>query len=334
MNELIDDPWELDLSAKAARKGTIYDQRGQMVGKFNIDAPFTPADLETILRIGDIDNWALAHRMEDLIGLDVNNPQGSVDLSNRVTTESWDIPCPNIIPTPEIRKALINAYQSAGLGLPNLSNLSFTDLVRGKMLAAAQAAGYTITLAQANSFTQAILGSNLGLTDNTALLQAGIPIIAAELVTGLSRPICCWGCGWISTAPSAMGWTTTTTASSMNRRNSWRRRPFSASASNNAEPLWKFSTGTTVTQQFGSDLNWDGFLSNLDQYGRQEFAKHLYTLMMLLTDCSYAASWPISETYYAPGTTSGNGVPYPTNFGTTTPSAHEILHAYRVASGP
>ena len=40
------------------------------------------------------------------------------------------------------------------------------------------------------------------------------------------------------------------------------------------------------------DTNWDGYLTFTDAFARQEFAKHLYTLMMLVTDLKYGMTYP------------------------------------------
>ncbi len=169
-NELLDDPWELDLSDTAARTALLYIPQSfpRPSDKFEIDKPFVPADLETILRFADVDTWALAQRAENMFELNYNDPQSSGDLRNRVTTESWDIPVPNVIAPPEIMVAL------RSFGLPT-NNLTFSDLVRGKILAAYQllqqqgGPAPPGNIAQlATQYAQTLLGCNMSLLNTLA----------------------------------------------------------------------------------------------------------------------------------------------------------------------
>lgn len=71
-------PYELNLSFR--------EQYGASREAQSPDAPFTPAELERLLRIFDIDNGATADRLAQLTGSALNNKR------NEITTESWHIP--------------------------------------------------------------------------------------------------------------------------------------------------------------------------------------------------------------------------------------------------
>ena len=211
-NSLIDDPWELDLSPRGKR--TSYRVTGQTVQSFQSDSPFTPGELETLLRYGDPDLATLQSRPVQLFGLATQDQQITTNLRNRITTESWDLPCPNIHPTPEIIKGL------QLLGLPT-TNCSFADLVRGKI---AYVQGLSIA---ANPPSPQSVGRWPWPTSRPCCCSPAVRFWPASRTATAPRstrstsgrcrrfrPICCKGCGWISTARSATVGTTTAMARS------------------------------------------------------------------------------------------------------------------------
>lgn len=129
LQHAIDDPYETDLSlAHHARAdhgpdgvpNTGDESAGATV---TADSPFTPAELEYLLRRGDRDALSLPGRIEDLA------PTLVADRHRRglVTTESWDLPCPAITPTPD----MIPYLMSVGI---QPVNLHITDLIRARLL--------------------------------------------------------------------------------------------------------------------------------------------------------------------------------------------------------
>ncbi len=129
LQHAVDDPYEIDLSlAHHARAdhgpdgipNTGDESAGAAVAA---DSPFTPAELEYLLRRGDRDARSLPARIEDLA------PMLAADRLRRglVTTESWDLPCPAITPTPEL-SALLRS-----MGIQPV-NLHITDLVRARLV--------------------------------------------------------------------------------------------------------------------------------------------------------------------------------------------------------
>ena len=82
--ERIDDAYEVNLNTPHAN-----------------DMLFTPVDLETVLRSFDVDSEALESRLLD-ITYDVSLGRSVLfDNRNEITTESWDLPCPNFV-VPEL----------------------------------------------------------------------------------------------------------------------------------------------------------------------------------------------------------------------------------------
>ena len=82
-NEVVDDPYEIDLTPRGSRIATI---RNPATGGIAINNPYTAADLEGLLRFYDPDSPRLSRRLVAI--------NGRVASLNRltVTTESWDTP--------------------------------------------------------------------------------------------------------------------------------------------------------------------------------------------------------------------------------------------------
>lgn len=130
-SEAINDPTEIDLSNSAQGSidaGIIGLTAGQTV---DVDAPFSVADLEWILRSHDIDGSALPDRIKQLA------PYFANDRFRRslATTESWDLPSPSFLPTPELREAALAVAPPGGLVSPvRLTGMHITDMLRAKLI--------------------------------------------------------------------------------------------------------------------------------------------------------------------------------------------------------
>jgi hypothetical protein len=319
-NEAFDDPWEIDLSNRRRHSinypsggpgtpgfggggsgvvsatnistnqpapygpGAIPSGGGSTHGDYttNIDAPFTPADLQLLLRPSDIDTMLDTGRMRQILFINASD-----DFRNRLTTESWDVPCPNLDPPPEIRDAL------AQMGLPT-TNLSFAQLVMGKLAAvqyAAIASGAPLGAPTPNTLmpiAQRMVGINqvAFTTSPTTLLPGPVSRQAAngayrqrlfspDLLLGLrmdlNRPL---GNGYDDNGNGVVDEPLETTGG--------------------LELLWtNLSTSTQANASFrqlaGSifDADRNGSYTAATEDGHQELAKHLYCLMMLLTDINY-----------------------------------------------
>ncbi len=356
-NDAIDDPYELNLSRKAPRGTNMVmpgDPTPNTARMSPVDAPITPAELEVFLRPRDLDTVNNYDRLTYLMG---GNKQGFTDMTRRLTSESWDLPCPNLQPTPEIRDALTlpqtGGPTGGGLGIP-ATNLSFGDLLRGKLaavikanqrsasptdsgtLSPTQIAAITTSSANVsgapgtNSFNLAALLDSSN-TQPVAIVRAGAlkwsgavaPKVNARLLSpdllmglrmNLNRPV---GNGFDDTAAGGGGGVNVVD------------EPKEAL---NGEQIWK-NTALSVSTGNGInfDATWDGkFLTNTvndstcEVYGRQELAKHLYVLAMMMMDSGY--TFPTVEALQdIPAGTAG--VPN----GMKVAQQRRIITAYRVA---
>ncbi len=87
-NMHVDDPYELNLSRSAARG---------MEGSSGVDNPFTPAELERVLRPYDVDTALLPDRLAELLISSGSNTYLLNAGRHQLTTESWDLPVPNVV---------------------------------------------------------------------------------------------------------------------------------------------------------------------------------------------------------------------------------------------
>jgi hypothetical protein len=95
-------PYEINLFRDSAWRRDFAQAR-------SIDNPFTPGELERVLRAGDIDSASLPPRLLALTSDGTGNPANSVLLRRAadITTESWDLPCPPVILPPERRGSYV-----------------------------------------------------------------------------------------------------------------------------------------------------------------------------------------------------------------------------------
>lgn len=91
-------PYEINLNRASAWRRDLAQSR-------SVDNPFTPAELERVLRAGDIDSASLPPRLLALTSDGSGNPANSALLRRaaEITTESWDLPCPAVVIPPEDR---------------------------------------------------------------------------------------------------------------------------------------------------------------------------------------------------------------------------------------
>ncbi|MBS0208427.1 MAG: hypothetical protein JSS27_05680 [Planctomycetes bacterium] len=295
-NEMIDDPWEFDPSGLSNR-GTLV--QGVLTGAgpsspaplmSPTDAPFTAAELQALLRGHDPDMQYMNSRLRQVWWgandqtLATNHGTGILGgtydpTRHRFTTESWDLPVPNLEPPPDVRDAL------ALMGI-DPTNLSFGELVVGRVAAAARWHGVNLTTGSlANMQTIA-----RGLIDPANRFgQRGFsPDLVLSLRMDINRVL---GNGFdddsngVVDDPMEM-------AKAANQEPAWKQ----PSAAYTVPPVAKLGTTMDLTWEGlfipATGANTNGGLPVLgkpmpDIRARYELAKHLYCLMMLVMDSNY-----------------------------------------------
>ena len=116
-----DSPYEFNLSRKAGRNGSVYgtpptvdvSTPANAAATTNpIDKPFTPAELERILRMYDVDAADLPSRLGNL--LSGGTPPPSL-LRGMVTTDSYDVPVAPMLPTLDAAVIRANKHFAPGV---------------------------------------------------------------------------------------------------------------------------------------------------------------------------------------------------------------------------
>ena len=87
---LMDSPYELNLSQK-----TAAGLQGYASGVSSSDAPFSVSEMERLLRPFDADAGTLPNRLAILSGM-LNNAPKDFSARNKITTDSFDLPTPNV----------------------------------------------------------------------------------------------------------------------------------------------------------------------------------------------------------------------------------------------
>ncbi len=263
-NDLPNDPYTLNLSHNRVRSAALTPTLN--------DNAFTASELERILRKFDVDVSALPDRLRILLDPTFGNTN---DYGRIITSDSFDLPSPSFLATADLKATLLTAYPGT---VPNIGNLH--DLLRAKLI---KIGGYTLPLIPAN---QTIV-NNLVTTLAPTLFP---PELLAGVRFDLNRP---FGNGVDDSAAGSpgAGVVDEPTAAEFNVKNE-------------VPATWTSATAFGAGAPTGFDLNNDGVIDAdpthpaSDLYARQQYAKHLYVLMMLLADQSYVwgqdASGPVS----------------------------------------
>lgn len=119
--DTIDDPYELNLSRKSVRPAT--SRTAPPAALSAADNPFTPAELEQVLRYYDVDAAALPSGLQTLL---VSGGVAIPTARNMVTTDSFDLPSPGIVPTRDMYAA------ASAMDLPAVS-MHITDLLKTRL---------------------------------------------------------------------------------------------------------------------------------------------------------------------------------------------------------
>ncbi|MBI3838068.1 MAG: hypothetical protein HY288_09060 [Planctomycetia bacterium] len=120
INDTLNNPYELNLSRGAVRGTKSAGVTGAVGGP---DNPFSAAELERILRLYDLDVSALPDRLRALLDPTGNN---LATLRHIVTTDSFDLPSPNVLAPAEVRAA----YPAAS------ASQNILDLLRTRVMVA------------------------------------------------------------------------------------------------------------------------------------------------------------------------------------------------------
>lgn len=162
-NEMVNSPYAMDLSRNADHEGR-NSGNGSTTSSVamdlpSVDSPLTPTEGEAILRAHDGDSDAALARLNNLetafwywqggtVAQPLHNqlvnqatppgsmpttwtPKDNVRLS--VATETWDLPVPNVAPTPRQMEDLITYANYVGAATLNFNNISVADLARARI---------------------------------------------------------------------------------------------------------------------------------------------------------------------------------------------------------
>lgn len=294
LNDAVDSPYELNLTATAQHEGADTGNSNMVT---TIDSPFTPNELEAILRVNDVDAKGYRGRLDQLQGIFEAEGKTTAtpvypwsrpgpglpptpptpvtsnltDLRLSVTTESWDLPVPSVSLTPSQMRdvALFNLNHAATGPQLSYNNLSVADLMRVRIFAE------NPTYVAPNFADEALFGN---LLNNSATFPATPvwPSLAPEVVMGLRMDINrLLGNGQDDNGNGVVD------------------EPAEVLIGESMFYPASNITGAGLTSAIKLDHNNDGFWpvasggldsKNADTRARQLLAKHLYLMMMLLVD--------------------------------------------------
>jgi hypothetical protein len=259
--EGVDEPFEIDLFRTAVRAMDGATDGQQQ----SIDSPFTPNELERLLRFRDADARTLPDRIARLAPFMANNAL----FRGLFTTESWDTPCPPVRLTPELLRRRngadlldpIDDDPALVAALPSMTNLSLVDLLAARIIVG-------MTPQPVPPFTPA-----QQQVVNTSLAQMLAPELAAGLRLDINRLL---GDGIDNNGNGVVD------------------EPDEAIY---PETIWNNSGISPGPRVFDHNNDGNGGLFDpmdpslqyrTDMLARHMLARQLYVLMMLLTDSGYA----------------------------------------------
>ena len=259
-NRLIDttdDPYELNLSRRAVREASTQLDPADMspatpAATLNpVDRAFSPGELERLLRLYDVDAGELPDRLRALLATG-GGPAPRIS-RNMVTTDSFDIPAPAIMPTTDMRQVAA----SQGATEPLISQ-HITDLLKLRMMKARMWTFPTLTPVQEQTL-------------RTEIAQLLPPELVAGLRMDINRP---FGNGRDDTPAGTPGYEVVDEPGETETA-FW--LPGSTAPTQFAGVTPNLTNGMSVD----GNLTVDGTDAAL---ARQLYARHLYVLMMLLRD--------------------------------------------------
>jgi len=311
-DECIDDPYEIDLSLTAQNDGysanSVYSgnfPNGLAAGEVvSVDAPFTAAELERILRSRDGDIASLPDRIIRLapLAFTSSDPLSAsngisgrapyfpeiAQMTNLVTTHSFDLPVPSMTFTsPDQAYTLRNTRSNAALNsMPPMANSHIAQLLAARISNETGIANFNADFSISQMVAPELIGgekmninrplgngfddNNNGVIDEPGEVEYGWAAVTGGNPTLTPGP----GNGVAFDLNNDGG---------LNNQSP----PLPADGNNPAGGSW-------------ADSNGDGFVDNLDgangTLARQMLARHLYVLMMLLADRNPAPITPPKTT--------------------------------------
>ncbi|MGH7136603.1 MAG: hypothetical protein ACREHD_12750, partial [Pirellulales bacterium] len=305
---------------------------GNGIGFATIDAPYTATEFSSILRSHDSDAASLRIRLDTFGTLaSLTHPLSSDIARLAVTTESWDLPVPGVLPTP-LQAADIMTYNNqfgwVGATMP-LNGLSVADLARARIFAENLGSF---------GFTGPPSNADLSLFGNVAYAPPVWPLLSPDLVMGLRLDVNRLlgngqddnGNGVVDEPAEAllgeaMLFPANLQSSTGQGQGVW------AFLDHNNDGLYAVSG--LVDPSTGLALPPDATPGGpADTRARQLLAKHLYVLMMLMIDDRFVTA----NEYQVPGTSPmfhWNAVPstVPPSFPAPPPAGSANEAAYLVA---
>ncbi|MBN2295881.1 MAG: hypothetical protein JXM70_25850 [Pirellulales bacterium] len=265
---LVSNPYDLDLSdvGRGVTPAHASDS------PFMVDTPFTPAELETILRPYDSDNNLLPNRLTTLAPGLATTPERRFE----VTTESWSLPCPAVVMPPELHA---NASVQTWFQPQSNKANNLADLLRARLVEANPAIFTDPTnAAQVNQL-------------NIMVNYLASPELLSDLKLDLNRP---FGNGWDDDGNNVVDEPGRVVAGGSGFVLDGIFHGETTDASGVQEGMKQVNSaggalsGISINHCIGVDVNQDGTVNNADRaMARQLLARYLFTMMMALRDQGY-----------------------------------------------
>jgi hypothetical protein len=181
-------PYELNLTRGAGWRRDVDPNQNR-----SIDNPFTPAELERVLRAFDLDAASLPPRLLALTADANGNVANSLLLRRaaEITTESWDLPCPAVVLPPELR----------GSSTVSAQHLMYLLYLKTSQAGAARTGSQLVSLARNLLPPEMLAGLRMNLnrpfgngrdSDGDGVVDEPDEVAAEKLVTfqGVSNIVC------------------------------------------------------------------------------------------------------------------------------------------------
>lgn len=289
-----DDPYELDLSRNAQRAG-LRDPNGTLYSR---DNPFLPGDLEPLLRANDLDIGSLPSRLPYLAPTLAAHPR----LRNLVTTDSWDLPGPSVVALPDAQIYATdlhvysfnnaNPIQYARPGAMHIAELLRNRILRDHQL--------DLPIRQLNTFSNTLDGVTLDYLTNQLGQHLGYDLMA-NLKLDINAP---FGNGRDSlNSPNNVideFSEALEIADDFDNDSSGAKNDINylspAPIEGEGEIAWADASRLQGLPGAAMDLNRDGVIGPGDVFARQEMAKKLYLLLMLLAPRDFEVNMNATNT--------------------------------------
>ncbi|HEY4310755.1 MAG TPA: hypothetical protein VGN12_14995 [Pirellulales bacterium] len=323
-DEAIDDPYELDLSLNAANDGYSQSTWGLnwpngLNGAYivSVDEPFTPAELERILRWRDSDAPSLPNRILRLAPIAMTNPAPSLpsdavgrfpyypelaQIPSLLTTHSFDLPVPSMVfASPDLEFTLYYNRTTANrtTTIPPILNSHITQLLAARIRAETLPynATFNADLAISQLLAPELIAGekmNINRTLGNGYDDNGNGIIDEPGETEGS-----WAA--LSVAAPTAGWQSPTgVAGNPVANTNPGTNGFPLDLNNDGQANNNTSTANTIGTMSGGVLT-----AGDDMKARQLFARHIYVLLSLLAD---HVPTPTVQALQATGDYDGDGL--------------------------